>query len=297
MSAIVKSLPLPWSDLPGNAKERLSNDALLLAQDSAAIQDAYYLDIFYGLNPSKLSQEYTKVNYQIDVFKFRNTVERLLRRTSREVRKGFNKTSLSDWFSKVATTLHRTIKQDSDLRLVQVRNGLAELLFNVKSSDVKAYFITNPSSDMVDRKLLLTYLLEQGLDKDISIALVSELDDINIDVSSLDQRSRQAYLDRANILGIYPIREFLSEEQVLLITVVAYGLGANMVCQYNIGKYALITLTTHIIFNVGYREFKTYALADKVQELRQRPIDEIITILKIKHVPQFYIEELNRFFN
>ena len=297
MTAIVKSLPIPWSNLPGSAKDRLTHDVLLLAQDSAAIQDAYYLDIYAGMNPSKLSQEYTKVSYGTDIFKFRNTVERLIRQRAREVRKGFNKTNLSDWFSKVATTLHRAIKQDSELRLVHVRNNLAELLFNVKGSDVKVYFIANPNSDTVDRKLLLTYLLEQGLDKDVSVALVDELDDISVDTNSLDERSKQAYLDRANILGLYPIREFLSEEQVLLITLVGYGLGANMVHQYNIGKYALITLATHIIYNVGYREFKLYVLAEKVNELQQRPLDQIIEILRKKHVPKFYIDELNRFFN
>lgn len=297
MSAIVKSLPIPWVDLPGTAKDRLSHDALLVAQDAAEIQDAYYLDIYYGLNPSQLNQQYTKINYQNDVFMFRNTVERLIRRTAREVRKGFNKTSLSDWFSKVAVTLHRSIKQDSELRLAHVRNSIAELLFNVKGADVKVYFVNNPSSNMVNREVLLSYLTEQGLEKDVCVTLIDELDDINIDTDNLDDRSRQSYLDRANILGLYPIREYLSEEQTLLITLVGYGLGANIASQYKIGKYALITLVTNIIFGVGYREFKLYVMAEKLNELKQKPLTEIIKVLKTKHVPQYYIDELNRFFN
>lgn len=296
MTAIVRSLPIPWADLPGSAKDRLSHDALLLAQDAAAIQDAYYMDIYLGMETSEINRLYTQANFQFEVVKFRNMVERLIRRTAREVRKNYNKTSLSDWFSKVAITLHRTIKLDTDLRLVQVRGELSELLFNVKSSEVKAYFVNNPSPEAVDRERLTKHLLEKGLNAEIVTTLVSELNDIEIDGEDLATRSKQAYLNRTKNLGLYPLRTFLDDDQLLLLTIVAYGLASNMISQYSIGKYALITLTTNIVYGKGYREFKMYALADKAKELKARPIAEIISILRAKHVPSHYLNELERFF-
>lgn len=296
MSAIVKSLPIPWSDLPGTIKDRLSNDVLLIAQDAASIQDAYYLDIYLGLEPSELSKKHAREAYKFDILKFRNTVDRLIKRTVREVRKGNNKTDLSDWFAQVAVTLHRTMKLTNDIKLGTVRNDLALLLFNVKGADVKVFFVNNPSVDIIDRELLTNYLVANGLDVKETEELIKELNRVKVDTTGLEHKSKQAHLSRANILGLYSIREFLTDDQILLIVLVAYGLAANIVQQYIIGKYALITLTTHLIFGVGYREFKLMVLAEKTHELNQRPLSEILVALKTKHVPNYYIDELNRFF-
>lgn len=296
MSAIVKSLPIPWNDLPGSAKDRLSNDAILIAQDSAAIQDAYLLDIYHGLEPSKLSKQHMSVAYQTDIVKFRNTVYRLIRRTAREVKKGNNKTGLSDWFANVTVALHRAMKLTSEIKLATVRNDLALLLFNVKGADVKIFFVNNQNTHVVNRELLSNHLVTNGLSIEDTQQLIRNLDRVYIDTVKLDERSKQSHLNRANVLGLGPIREFLTDDQVLLIVLISYGLAANTVQQYVIGNYALITLATHLIYGVGYREFKLFALAEKTHELKQRSPTDLVIAMKAKRVPNYYIDELNRFF-
>ena len=297
MSAVVRSLPIHWNDLPGNIKDRLSNDKLLLAQDAAAIEEAYQLDIYFGLveNKSKRLEIYnlSKTN----IVEFRKVLFKQIKCATKEVKDNNAETALYSWFSESAVIVHRMIRVTQQSTLSKVREKLAKVLFSIKNEDVKGFFTNNSNVNVVNQELLTKHLLENNLNEETVQLILCKLNEISIDQDEVYRNSKQYHLNKAKIIGLGTFLELLTDEQVLLIVLVAYGVASVKIAVYPIGYYRLISYTMQIIYNVGYKEFKRYMLAEKIHELNQKPISKIIELMEKKNVRQFYIDEINRFFS